>query len=591
MKENRHGRQNAGRLTGLIAALTVAVLLAAVPVAASSTVTGSDVMIRNSAEEKNGEKNNIIGSLNLGDKVTVKSRTTDASGQEWYLVELPNGNTGYVKSQWVDVDGASVETQTETQTQEEPEQEAEQQNAAEDTAVSPGAPDEEPAEPADADIDDWTLEEAGDDGGAAVNADVSDGGNQEEVPGAEEDQKTPEVDNGDAYDPFTDPNAQYSINYVTEKDGTGNWYIFNYDTNKRIRLGDLKELNDAQTSAQKNASSTGIWRTIACILLILVIALLIFLYIIIRRNSPGSGSGPSRRSRRQRRAVAEEDDEDDDFYYTGEETGEAATGTAALKQEEEDAEPDQAPSKKSKRSSGKAGKEDRSGSDEEEDADYDSGEEEDDSEDLDDDSDDDSDDDLYDDYDDDLMEDEDYDDEDRLSGRGGFLGFFKNIFSRDGLEDDYDEDDEIEDDDLYDDDMDYGEDVEEEEEAAEEIPPVKKTRARSRRFEEVQEPAPAPRPRKRPARNISFDEALDYPEDEELLSAVGRASGNGNEAEDTAEIPIEKKEPGDAGKAAQKPAKRQTPAVSEDPDEEFFADEDDDMEYSFLNSPSRRSPR
>ena len=83
MREKRHGRQIAGRLTGLIAALTVAVLLAAVPVAASSTVTGSDVMIRNSAEEKNGEKNNIIGSLNLGDKVTVKSKTTDAAGQEW----------------------------------------------------------------------------------------------------------------------------------------------------------------------------------------------------------------------------------------------------------------------------------------------------------------------------------------------------------------------------------------------------------------------------------------------------------------------------------------------------------------------------
>ena len=256
-----------------------------------------------------------------------------------------------MKSQWVDVDGASVETQKETQAQEEPKQEAEEQDAAEDTVVQPGAPDEEPAEPADADIDDWTLEEAGDDGVAAVNADASDGGNQEQAPGTEEDQKTPEVDNGDAYDPFTDPNAQYSINYVTEKDGTGNWYIFNYDTNKRIRLGDLKELSDAQTSAQKNASSTGIWRTIACILLILVIALLIFLYIIIKRNSPGSGSGPSRRSRRQRRAMVEEDDEDDDFYYTGEETVEAAiAGTTALKQEDEDAEQDQAPAKKTKRS-------------------------------------------------------------------------------------------------------------------------------------------------------------------------------------------------------------------------------------------------
>ena len=33
------------------------------------------------------------------------------------------------------------------------------------------------------------------------------------------------------------------------------------------------------------------------------------------------------------------------------------------------------------------------------------------------------------------------------------------------------------------------------------------------------------------------------------------------------------------------------PAVPEDPEEEFYADDDDDMEYSFLNSPARRSPR
>ena len=604
MREKRHGRRIAGRLTGLIAALTAAVLLAVVPVMAKSTVTGSDVMIRNSAEEKNGEKNNIIGSLNLGDKVTVKSKTTDASGQEWYLVELPNGNTGYVKAQWVDVDGASVETQAqEEQKQEEQKPEADEQKAEEDTAVPEGAPDEEPVETTG--IEDWTVEDAGNETVEADdNTEASDDGEQAQAPDTEEDQKTPEVDNGDAYDPFTDPNAQYSINYVTEKDGTGNWYIFNYDTNKRIRLGDLKELSDAQATAQKNASSTGIWRTIACILLILVIALLIFLYLIIKRNSPGGGA-PSRRSRRQRRTVEEEEDEDDDFYYTGEdsdvtgETGEAVISGAALKQEAEDEEAREVSSKRAKKASGKAVKEDVPDSEEEDDAeDYDPEEEEDEAEEIDDDPDEE----LYDDYDEDLMEDEDgeYDDEeDQSSGGGGFLGFFKNIFSRDGLDDDYDEeDDEIEDDDFEEDDIDFEEEAEEEEEPIEEIPPVKKTRARSRRFEEVEEPAPASCPRKRPARNISFDEALDYPEDEELLSSLGRTSGNGNAGGNTPEAPVKKEaETPRAEKAVQNTqntAKRRgpaAPAVPEDPEEEFYADDDDDMEYSFLNSPARRSPR
>ena len=65
-------------------------------------------MIRNSGEEKDG---NIIGSLNEGDKVTVRSKTTDSTGTEWYYIELPNGNTGYVKAQWIDNDGEEVEAE------------------------------------------------------------------------------------------------------------------------------------------------------------------------------------------------------------------------------------------------------------------------------------------------------------------------------------------------------------------------------------------------------------------------------------------------------------------------------------------------
>ena len=588
MKERIHGRQNKGRLTGLIAAFAAAVLLAAVPVAAQSTVTGSDVMIRNSAEEKNGDKNNIIGSLNEGDKVTVKSKTTDASGQEWYFVELPNGNTGYVKADWVDVDGSSVETQPHEDTEQtQDDQKTEDERKSEDVQE---AREETPADqaPVENDADDWILDDSGnqdagddsEDEGSIDNGDVQtdSGDEQTDLPDADDGQETPAVDNGDVYDPFKDPNAQYSINYVTEKDGTGNWYIFNYDTNKRIRLGDLRELSDAQASAQKNASSAGIWRTIACILLILVIVLLVLLYIILKRNSPGRGSAASRRSRRQRRT--EEEDEDDDFYYTGEEGGKTGeTGekgvrpAAALKQDVPDEE------------------------DNEDAAEYDSAEEDSDEDpedydDLDEDSD-------EDDFDEDLMDDDDREDDDQLPRQGGVFGFFRNIFSRDGLDDDYDDEEDEEDgfdddgfdDDVYEEDeIDYEEEADEEDEVPEEAAPVKKAKNRGRSFEETQ--APAPRPRKRPARNISFDEALDYPEDEELLSAVGKTSGNRNEAADTSGQPSKSKNGAPAAeKTAKNPAAGRSTAASEDSTGEFFADDDDDMEYSFLNSPSRRSPK
>ena len=82
MRNKRLGRRAVGRLAVLAAVLT-AVCMLAVPVCAA-TVTASDVMIRNSGEEKD---NNIIGVLQEGDKVTVISKP-----------RMPPGSSGTMSS-------------------------------------------------------------------------------------------------------------------------------------------------------------------------------------------------------------------------------------------------------------------------------------------------------------------------------------------------------------------------------------------------------------------------------------------------------------------------------------------------------------
>ena len=233
-------------------------------------LTTDDVVIRNSPEDKGQE--NSIGSLNTGDTVTVLDSATDSTGIQWYLVELPNKNRGYVKAQWVSEDGTVPEnSQQEEQTQQEDTQQedAQQQEAQQETVEDSGT--EQVGETPDA-IDDFTPDE--------LKEKASDS------------QESPDLTGGDSYNPFTDPEAHYSMHFYTENDGTGEWYIYNYDTDSRIRIGDLEELNTARTAAEKNASSAKIWRTIACILLILLIVVLALLYMIINRNSPA----PRRRS-------------------------------------------------------------------------------------------------------------------------------------------------------------------------------------------------------------------------------------------------------------------------------------------------------
>ena len=407
MKNTKLGRRNAGRLTAAAVALAAAFILAVMP-AAAATINATDVTIRNTAEDKS-DYSNAIGVLNEGDQVTVLSRTTDASGIEWFYIELENGNKGYVKAQWVSNDGAGVPEEESA-----PAQEAAEQEAAEPETDEQEVDEEDIIDEEDLLDDDWTEEDTA----AGTPASENDAAAAAEDSVAE-DQDTPAVDNGQAYDPYTDPNAQYVINYMTEEDGTGAWYVYNYDTDKRIRMGDLEKLSDAQNAAQKSAASAGRWRTIACILLILLIALLVFLYIVLRRNS--GGPAPSRRNRRQTRAARDDDDDDDEDEDMSEWEDEDDSSS-----DEDEAAPSKAEV------------------DEDEEDSYDIEDEEEES--YDDDSYDEDDEDEEDEEDD---EDdyEDDDDEEETPRKGGFFSMLRNMFASDDLDDDYDEDEDDEDED------------------------------------------------------------------------------------------------------------------------------------------------
>lgn len=630
MGNRKQGRRGTGKVTALIVALTTALMLA-VP-AAAATVTASDVMIRNSGQEKD---DNIIGVLNKGDTVKVISKSVDASGIEWYYVELPNKNTGYVKAQWIDNNGAEVETveapaqEEETKAEEKEEEETSQPDAqkseesdGEDEADSEG-------------LDDWTDEDAD----KLAGTPAADGGNgadaQEEGTGIEDSQSALSGQEVNSYNPYTDPNAQYRLNFVTEKDGTGSWYVYNYDTDKRISLDDLDKMNRLQEQAQKSAASAGMWRTAACIFLVLLIGVLIFLYIVLKRNSrtPSSRAGRSRRRNEERRNSSygggsdrlsdpdEEDEEFDEFSPDAPDSEEDEKEEAPVQKKpvqkvlfgknlKKKAVSDRdisenIPSEKSEETA-----------DTDVSADPDSGEEEEKSGDETEEekpsprsklaglfagagkkkptrrivSDDEEDDGVLgeddDEYDDDEYEDDDSyeDDEEDAPRRGGFFGILKNIFHTDSdpeEDDDFEDEDEEDEDEADDPDRDEDEDdpasededdLDDEEDVFEEKE-TRPAKGRGRTRNTPRGGADRKRARRQRAAERVFDEALDYPEDADLIPA---SSG----------VPVKKK--------AAEPVKENTPDPDPDMPEEdsfYLDDDDDDMEYSFLNSRSKRGSR
>lgn len=97
------------------AALSAAVSLATpalgfVSLAATGTVTGSDINVRSEASSSSSQ----VGTVTTGDTVTVGETATDDSGATWYQVTLSNGTTGYVRGDFLTVSEDDADTSDST---------------------------------------------------------------------------------------------------------------------------------------------------------------------------------------------------------------------------------------------------------------------------------------------------------------------------------------------------------------------------------------------------------------------------------------------------------------------------------------------
>ena len=92
------------RTIAAAAALSAAVSFATpafglVSLAATGTVTGSDINVRSEASSSSSQ----VGTVTTGDTVTVGETAVDDSGATWYQVTLSNGTTGYVRGDFMTV--------------------------------------------------------------------------------------------------------------------------------------------------------------------------------------------------------------------------------------------------------------------------------------------------------------------------------------------------------------------------------------------------------------------------------------------------------------------------------------------------------
>ena len=89
-------------------------------------VIADGVMIRNDASTDAG----ILGSLNEGDKVEILDVVQPGDGYSWYYIELDNGNHGYMRGDFISIDGEqpALSNNSETTTEDEAEQEIKTNN-------------------------------------------------------------------------------------------------------------------------------------------------------------------------------------------------------------------------------------------------------------------------------------------------------------------------------------------------------------------------------------------------------------------------------------------------------------------------------
>ena len=95
------------------------------------------------------------------------------------------------------------------------------------------------------------------------------------------DRVSSESEDTEYYGTYSNPDAHFSMHYYYEegRDDIGHWYVYNYDTDKRIRLSDLADYNDVYNDAIENRSSAEFWKLIAFLLGILLLSCLAFQFI------------------------------------------------------------------------------------------------------------------------------------------------------------------------------------------------------------------------------------------------------------------------------------------------------------------------
>lgn len=312
--------------------MTLVIMMSTSLSALAATVKANGVNLRNAPTT---EGNNIIGSLNKGDTVTILDTVKDNKGNEWYEILLSNGNIAYISASMVDNGEEAPAEEEPQQPAQQPQQQQEQQpqqpaqqpqqqqqqpqQPAQQQEQQPQQPAEQtqtpaeqtpaeqtPAEqtPAETTTSEKTPEQIAAEQAAAQQA-------AEEA--AAQNQATIDADrkariSAEDYDPTTDKEARYGIQFLENSDGTGQWYVYNYDTGSKVAISDLHQLAEQETLAKDNAAKASRMRTIIIILVVALVILALFLlwYIFFNRSTPAE----SRMAAEKRRRARERDKQD-----------------------------------------------------------------------------------------------------------------------------------------------------------------------------------------------------------------------------------------------------------------------------------------
>ncbi len=224
--------------------------------AATGTVTSDSVNVRSDADTSSS----IVGTASNGDQLQLGDSKTDATGNTWYQVTLGDGSTGYIRSDFLNVDDSS----------------------------------------------DGTSDESDENGGDATT----------EAPEASSDGSTEAAAAGQSSDPnATEELGGYQIVLAPDTDGTNTYFLYNNNTSERMKLSDIDSLQQETKDAQSKASSIRTkYRAVVIALAALLLVAVIGIIVLILRLRDAMGNGRFERDLvNERRAARSRDGSADDL--------------------------------------------------------------------------------------------------------------------------------------------------------------------------------------------------------------------------------------------------------------------------------------